>query len=78
MIAEEYLYKSNNYFKLLYFRALSVESDDEGPPTRSRSATRGLHKGPMPRGQRGQLYRKAQSLDHQMAEERVSVDKLVG
>ncbi|KAG7162848.1 SOGA3-like [Homarus americanus] len=51
-------------------RALSdLDSEDEGLPLRPRSQQRGtLHK-PGAKGQRA-LYRKAQSLDHQMAEDR--------
>ncbi|XP_076031421.1 uncharacterized protein LOC143019563 isoform X3 [Oratosquilla oratoria] len=49
-------------------KALSEDSDDEGPPHRGRG--RGLSKPGTPRGPRGQLYRKAQSLDHQMADDR--------
>ncbi|XP_047478471.1 trichohyalin-like [Penaeus chinensis] len=49
-------------------RALSVEdSEDEGPPSRPRSAQRGSLR---PRGHKSSLYRKTQSLDHQMAEDR--------
>ncbi|ROT78043.1 hypothetical protein C7M84_003266 [Penaeus vannamei] len=49
-------------------RALSVEdSEDEGPPSRPRSAQRGSLR---PRGHKSALYRKTQSLDHQMAEDR--------
>merc|ERR1712142_230000 len=51
-------------------RALSVadDSEDEGSPRRPRSGLRGGLKGP--KGPKSQLYRKTQSLDHQMAEER--------
>ncbi|CAL4063312.1 unnamed protein product [Meganyctiphanes norvegica] len=51
-------------------RALSVadDSEDEGSPRRARSGLRGGLKGP--KGPKSQLYRKTQSLDHQMAEER--------
>lgn len=51
-------------------RALSdLDTDDEGPPLRPRSAQRGGLKS-LTKGQRSQLYRKTQSLDHQMAEDR--------
>ena len=54
-----------------HHRALSdMESEDESVSLRPRSQQRGsLHKGP--KSQRS-MYRKTQSLDHQMAEERVS------
>ncbi|XP_047737121.1 nucleoprotein TPR, partial [Hyalella azteca] len=59
-------------------RALSVESDDEGSTTgslRSRSVGRGgLHRQHlMPKQQKTNLYRKAQSLDHQMSEDRSKI-----
>ncbi|XP_066971729.1 early endosome antigen 1 isoform X17 [Macrobrachium rosenbergii] len=51
-------------------RALSdLDTDDEGPPLRPRSAQRGGLK-PLSKGQKSTLYRKTQSLDHQMAEDR--------
>ncbi|KAK8745425.1 hypothetical protein OTU49_000183 [Cherax quadricarinatus] len=52
-------------------RALSdLDSEDEGLPLRPRSQQRGtLHK-PGSKSQRSTLYRKTQSLDHQMAEDR--------
>ena len=55
----------------LVCRALSTESDDDTSSLRSQSTgRRGPHRA-MPRGQRSQLYRKAQSLDHQLADDRV-------
>nr|XP_045620548.1 trichohyalin-like isoform X1 [Procambarus clarkii]XP_045620549.1 trichohyalin-like isoform X1 [Procambarus clarkii] len=52
-------------------RALSdMDSEDEGLPLRPRSQQRGtLHK-PGTKSQRSTLYRKTQSLDHQMAEDK--------
>lgn len=56
-------------------RALSIESDDEGSTTgslRSRSVGRGglARSHHQPKQIKSNLYRKAQSLDHQMAEDR--------
>lgn len=53
-------------------RALSdMDSEDESLSTRPRSQQRGaLHKSS--KSQRSSMYRKTQSLDHQMAEDRVS------
>lgn len=48
-----------------------MESEDESVSMRPRSQQRGsLHKGS--KGQRSSMYRKTQSLDHQLAEDRVS------